>query len=913
MVFDLLNRDRRLGRGDRPFGVIPREPQIDSQPECCSNRTFTKIVRPASQIARVWFFLGVVLLVSLRLSLCTPANKSALKRHYDAFLSESLNRCTSCHLPSDKKNPETLDEFPHNEFGKQLRSLAAKLDSKSISARLKAAADDDADGDGVPNEAEILLGRNPGDPKDTPEASALKTISGRAREFAQFLNSYRWEPFQTVKRPTVPETKGSFAHNEIDHFIAAGHEKHKLKPRPEASREVLMRRAYIDLIGLSPSPEERRRFLADRSSDAYERLVDRLLEDPRYGERWGRHWMDIWRYSDWAGWSGGNQIRDSKPHIWRWRDWIIESLNEDKGYDQMVREMLAADELLPDDTNAVRATGFLVRNYKMLSREQWLEDTVKHSSQAFLGVTIGCAKCHNHMTDPISQAEYYEYRAIFEPHDVRTDRVPGELDRGKDGLVRAYDVGTNRLTYFFLRGDERKPDTNRVMQPGVPKAFQWGNDGLVIQPVSLPKAVAQPDRRDFVLKDSVATADHASNEAKERLAKAAPDSTEFKEAELAFAAAEAKHGILQRQLRFEELDDTGAKEAPERVQLASSIAELQKKSSLLDAKLALHRTQLAERKALAKPEKKSDIDSAKKRRVEAEKALAAAQKDFEKGWGTDFSPRPVEKFPETSTGRRAAFAKWLTDNRNPLVARVAVNHMWLRHFGRGLVATPENFGALGAKPSHPELLDWLAAEFMAEDWSMKALHRKILTSATYRMASTSDEANAAIDPDNIYLWRMPSRRIDAELVRDNLLWSAGDLDTVMGGPDIDNNLGLSSKRRSIYLRIAAEKEVEFLKIFDGPAVTECYQRRSTVMPQQALALGNSKIAFAEARSLVEKLGEKDAHEFISSAYERVLARLPSRDEHAACADFLEKQGNDKSARENLALVLFNHNDFVTVR
>ena len=849
----------------------------------------------------------------MRLGFSTPANKSALKRHYDAFLSDTLNRCTTCHLPSDKKNPETLDEFPHNEFGKQLRSLATKLDSKNLSARLKAAADDDGDGDGVPNEAEILLGHNPGDPKDAPDASALERLSGRAREFAQFLNSYRWEPFQTVKRPPVPETKNSFGRNEIDHFITAAQEQRNLKPRPEASKEILMRRAYIDLIGLSPSPEERRRFLADQSSDAYERLVDRLLEDPRYGERWGRHWMDIWRYSDWAGWSGGNQIRDSKPHIWRWRDWIVESLNVDKGYDQMVREMLAADELKPDDTNAVRATGFLVRNYKMLSREQWLEDTVKHSSQAFLGLTIGCAKCHNHMTDPVSQAEYYEYRAIFEPHDVRTDRVPGELDRGKDGLVRAYDVGTNRLTYFFLRGDERKPDTNRVMRPGVPKALQWDSAGLIIQSVSLPKSVARPDRRDFVLKDSVATAERALSEAKERLSKAAPDSAELKEAELAFAAAEAKHGILQRQLRIEQFDDSGEKDSPERAQLAASIAEFQKKSALVDAKLALHLALSAERKALAKPDKKSDIDSAKKKRAEAEKALAAAQKDFEKGWGTDFSPRPVENFPETSTGRRAAFAKWLTDTRNPLPARVAVNHIWLRHFGRGLVATPENFGALGAKPSHPELLDWLAAEFMAQRWSMKAIHRKILTSATYRMASTGDEANAAIDPDNIYLWRTPSRRIDAELVRDNLLWSAGDLDTSMGGPDIDNNLGLTSKRRSIYLRIAAEKEVEFLKIFDGPAVTECYQRHSTVMPQQALALGNSKIAFAEARSLADKLAEKDADEFISSAYERVLARLPSRDERAACADFLEKRGNDKSARENLALVLFNHNDFVTVR
>ncbi len=859
--------------------------------------------------------LTVLALFSVQTALATPANKSALKRHYDTFLAESLNRCTTCHLPSNKRNPESLDEFPHNPFGKQLRSLATKLNSKSISARLMEAASDDADKDGVSNQNELLLGRNPGDATDTPDSAALETLAARGREFAQFLNSYKWEPFQSVKRPEVPAAGDSWARNEIDHFIGAARNERGLKPRPGASKEILMRRAYIDLVGLNPTPEERRRFLEDDRADAYERLVDRLLDDPRYGERWGRHWMDIWRYSDWAGWSGGNQIRDSKPHIWRWRDWIIESLNHDKPYDQMLREMLAADELAPEDTNALRATGFLVRNFKMLSREQWLEDTVKHSAQAFLGVTIGCAKCHDHMTDPISQAEYYQYRAIFEPHDVRTDRVPGELDRDKNGLVRAFDKGMDRVTYFFLRGDERKPDTNRIMQPGIPKALHWSADPpLVIQTVALPKSATRPDHRDFVLKESLAASQRSIEEARDRLAKAPSQSAESNEAELAVAAAEARHEVLLRQLRVEEIEEAGTKDSAERAQLASSIAELQKKASVLEAKRALCRAQLDERKALGKRDaKKSDVDSAKKKREEAEKALAKAQGDFEKGWGTDFTPRPAETYPGTSSGRRAAFAKWLTDERNPLAARVAVNHIWLRHFGRGLVATPENFGALGAKPSHPALVDWLAAQFMSSGWSMKTLHRKILTSATYRMASTPDEGSLAADPDNIYLWRMPSRRLDAELVRDNLLWATGDLDTTMGGPDIDNNLGLTSKRRSIYLRIAAEKEVEFLRIFDGPAVTECYQRHTTVMPQQALALGNSKVAFAAAASLTEKLAERDRDEFISEAYERILARLPMADERAACADFLYRRGGNKSARENLVLVLLNHNDFVTIR
>ncbi len=721
-------------------------------------------------------------------------------------------------------------------------------------------------------------------------------------------SSYDWKPFQTVHRPQIPGVRNAaWVRNEIDNFIGSEHEKHGLTPRPEASKDVLLRRVYIDLIGLQPSPEERRRFLDDTSNDAYERLVDHLLEDPRYGERWGRHWMDVWRYSDWAGWSGGNQIRDSKPHIWRWRDWIIESLNNDKPYSQMLVEMLAADELAPEDTNALRATGFLVRNYKMLSREQWLEDTVKHTSQAFLGVTMGCSKCHDHKSDPILQTEYYRLRAVFEPHQVRTDKLPGELDTTKVGLVRTYDVEPEPATYLFVRGDERKADTNQVMKPGVPKALCWegcGND-LKTESIKLPRSAAFPDRRDFVVNETVATSKRALDDAGRALKKATTPETE-----LNFAAAEAHHDSLLALLRLEELDEKNQKDSAEWQQLASTVAGLQKKAALLDAKLNLERARLAERDAEAK---KKDVDNAKKKRSEAEKAIAETEKEFQKGWGTNYKPRRAESFPDKSSGRRLAFARWVTDDHNPLTARVAMNHIWLRHFGRGIVSTPENFGANGTRPSHPELLDWLASEFMARGWSMKEMHRLILTSSTYRMASTGDEANSRLDPDNIYLWRSPSRRLDAELVRDNLLACAGDLDPQMGGPEIDHTQGLTSRRRSVYLQIAAEKEVEFLKIFDGPAVTECYQRHATVMPQQALALANSKIALAEARSLAARFSEcKDDRNFITRAYEKILAREPKPEELQACSDFLRKE-DSKKGRENLALVLFNHNDFVTVR
>src|SRR5439155_7548334 len=289
----------------------------------------------------------------------------------------------------------------------------------------------------------------------------------------------------------------------------------------------------------------------------------------------------------------------------------------------------------------------------------------------------------------------------------------------------------------------------------------------------------------------------------------------------------------------------------------------------------------------AKAEK--DLEAAKKKTAEAEKASVEAEKESDKPISTAYKPRSTESYPMQSTGRRLAFARWITDPKNPLTARVAMNHIWLRHFGRGIVPTPENFGRNGQPPSHAELLDWLASELMARGWSMKAMHWLIVTSATYRMASTPDEANAKIDPDNIYLWRMPSRRMEAELVRDNLLYVGGNLDLTMGGPEIDHKLGLTSKRRSVYLRTAAEKEVEFLKLFDNASVTECYMRKPSVMPQQALALANSELALNQAQILSDKLlreVEGDSQRFIDLAFARSLARPPKPEEASLCREFL---------------------------
>jgi len=975
----------------------------------CSGRRLAR--RPGvGHFARLFLpvaSLAFTFLLTPLAALATPANKTALVKYYGPFLASNLNSCATCHLPTKLDHPpESLDEFPHNPFGDRLRILGKQLKeqgkARDIPSRLALIAKEDADSDGVSNEIEILLGRAPGDSKDKPTGIELATLPKRQRELTEFLQRYRWEPFQSVKKPAVPALANtrvsSHGHaaslpirNPIDAFVSAEHKARGLTPRPEASKQILLRRVYLDLIGLTPTLEEQRDFAADQSPAAYDKLVDRLLDDPRYGERWGRHWMDIWRYSDWAGWADGNQIRDSKPHIWRWRDWIIESLNADKGYDRMVLEMLAADEIAPTDPNALRATGFLARNFKLLSREQWMEDTLKHTSQAFLGVTVGCAKCHNHMFDPISQKDYYQMRAIFEPHQVRTDRIAGELDLSKNGLVRVFDSNTNGPTYLFIRGDERRPDTNQIMQPGVPAslcgltAVAASGGKLETHSISLPRLAAHPDRRDFVAHDTIAAAEREVEAAQQKFDKSKSELARIShsatndvahsqtnlvsikrktaEFEAGLDVAQTKLIALRKVIAVEAIENTGEKNTAKWRSAAHETVVAQRDQAVAEAAQKLLLAKAAETDAQAKvgtsaisgtadkPKTKEsdkaakDLEAAKKNTSEAEKALADAKEALEKEPTTVFKPRPTDDYPETSSGRRLAFAQWLSSPQNPLTARVAVNHIWLRHFGRGLVPTPNDFGANGRPASHPALLDWLAAELMADGWSMKKLHRLMVTSSAYRMASTPNQTDAKIDPDNVYLWRMGPHRMEAELVRDNLLYLGGNLDLTMGGPEIDHKLGLTSTRRSVYLRTAAEKEVEFLKIFDNASVTECYMRKPSVMPQQALALANSEVALRQAEILSAKLvsaTREDRQAFVTLAFEKILARPATPAENRLCLDFLEQQpalkttqhssavrkvstagtarestgptgSTDSKRARDLILVLFNHNDFVSIR
>ena len=857
----------------------------------------------------------------------TPANKAAMERYFGGYLSRELRACTTCHLPSNVKDPESLDDFPHNAFGAALAEAKVQLRREGkkhdLVARLALIASQDSDGDGVDNLTELLLGHNPGDPKDVPTAAELAQAPAKRAEFAAFLKSYRWQPFEPATRPAIPPMPSPGSRNPIDAFIADQLHAHGLTAAGQAPKTILLRRVYLDLIGLNPTPGEMAAFETDRSPDAYEKVVDELLADPRYGQRWARHWMDVWRYSDWAGYA--EQVRDSQPFIWRWRDWIVESLNADKGYDRMVLEMLAADELCPNDDGALRATGFLVRNFKLLSREQWLEDTLNHTSRAFMGLTMHCAKCHDHKFDPITQEEYYRLRAVFEAHDVRTDPVPGVGDKKKDGLVRAFDKDLAATTFFFTRGDERMPDRTRgALAPGVPAAL---GGALQIKAIELPKRTAHPDRQPFFREALLADSRKTVEEARAKFGPVKDNpklpASQRSEAEASLTLAKAKHEALAAVLRAEILEDAGRKGTIEWNTAATGALTAQRQAAVIEATANLIAAQNAADSARKKLDVKppaataaTELAAAQVKIEASQKSLAAAATDLASAPALTYKPRTTDDYPERSTGRRLAFAQWLIDGRNPLTARVAVNHLWARHFGQGIVPSVDDFGRNGRPASHPALLDWLASELVANGWHMKPIHRLIVTSATYRQSSIAEARDLALDPDNTWLWRFSSRRMEAELVRDNVLYAGGQLDAAMGGVEIDHTQGLASKRRSLYLQVAPEKEVDFLKIFDGPNPNECYFRRPSVMPQQALALANSQLVVDEAKLLATAIAKQclDQDDFIRGAFLHVLARPATNEELAACRMFLK---NSKSSpdrgRENLMVVLFNHNDFVMIR
>jgi hypothetical protein len=742
-------------------------------------------------------------------------------------------------------------------------------------------------------------------------ADEIGVIAGWINDGAKFERVVKAAPppahwaFQEPKRPPVPKVAADWIRNPIDAFLAAEQAKHNLQPVESAGKRTLIRRVYLDLAGVPPTPSEVEAFVRDPAPDAYEKAVDRLLADPRYGERWGRHWMDIWRYSDWYGWRKTNDVRFSHMFMWRWRDWIIESLNQDKGYDRMIREMLAADEIAPNDPKAIRATGFLARQYHKYDRDGWMQDAVDHTALAFLGLTVKCARCHDHKYDPISQAEYYRFRAFFEPYEVRIDRVPGQPDTGKDGLSRVFDAELDRPTYLFVRGDNQNPDKSRTLEPAVPATVGPVLGKIEARP--LPVESYYPDHRGFVEGDLIAQAKASIERAEADLRKARESNAAAEKllvAEKTLAAAQAQLPSLQARIAADRAKYSDPPD-PAYEEKAAEARKKEREAGILKADEEVYRAMLQfnEARAKAKPGSVADekaVSEAAKRLADAQAALTQSAEGYS----------PLGKiYPDRTSGRRLALAEWIASTRNPLTARVAVNHIWMRHFGKPLVASVFDFGRNGKRPTHPELLDWLATEFMQSGWSMKSLHRLMVTSGAYRMRSTAGRADYPAnlaDPENQYLWRMNPRRMEAEIVRDSILSVSGKLDLTMGGPEIDEHKGFEVFRRSVYFRNSPDTQMEFLRTFDMASPSECYERNESVVPQQALALANSKLSRDRSRDLAAKLtaSNPEPQAFARQAFETILGRPPSEQELEAAV---------KAKPESLIHVLFNHNDFITIR
>lgn len=884
-------------------------------------------------------------------------------------------RCTHCHGALKQEGGLRLDTGALARQGGDSGKAIAPGDVASSDLVKRIMASDAAER--MPQEGEPLAAEQIAAVRDWINQGA----SSPADEKAEQDPRKHWA-FRPIVRPPVPETSNAgWVRNPIDAFIATNHQRQGLSPQTEATRSELLRRLYLDLIGLPPTLEQIKETDSDHENGWYERLTDRLLSSPQHGERWARHWMDIWRYSDW--WGLGDQLRNSQQHIWHWRDWIVDSLNANVPYDEMIRSMLDADELYPNDLDKLRATGFLARQYYLFNRHSWLDETVEHVSKGFLGLTMNCAKCHDHKFDPIHQVDYYRMRAFFEPYYVRMDSVPTEPDLTRDGIPRVYDGRVDTPTYLFVRGQETNPDTTNPLTPGVPDLLAFRD--LVIKPVQIPLEACQPERRPWVLQSNLETATKklASAEAEliaanERLAEArgaaasekpesngaakdAPQASVTKKAnEVALAHADVDASECAVTLAAAELCSVKSRADAMKARWAkvddakgdAALIEAERKSSNkaisaqrhAELTKALYEVADAKRRLLRTPEQRATIEAeltkARESRNKAMKTVdAAIGKDDHYSMLVGAQAAPTRFLSTTvddktidwsgqSTGRRKALAEWITDPRNPLTARVAVNHIWNRHMGTPLAPNAFDLGRNSPPPSNPELLDWLAAELIESGWDMKHLHRLIVGSATYRMSSetTGHEAEVAKDPDNVFWWRRNTIRLESEVIRDSVLSFAGTLDLTMGGPPIATDKEDDSRRRSIYFFHSNNERNLFLTTFDEALVTECYRRDQSIVPQQALAMTNSRLVLDCAKPIAEQISKnvspngadvEDAA-FIRSSFSLLLGSLPSDGELSASQAALNEWRKlpkimPADVRSYLVWSLLNHNDFVTLR
>ncbi|MFM8394683.1 MAG: PSD1 and planctomycete cytochrome C domain-containing protein, partial [Acidobacteriota bacterium] len=801
--------------------------------------------------------------------------------------------------------------------------------------------------------------------------------SGRA--FTEDEKNY-WA-FQRIGQPVPPAVKnGRWVRNPIDRFILAGLEAKGLEPGRPADRLTLLRRATYDLTGLPPTEAEIRDFLADQSPEALAKVVDRLLASPRYGEKWGRHWLDVARYAD----STGNDEDHRYPHAWRYRDYVIDAFNRDLPYDQFVREQLAGD-LLPAEKGGevnrrgIVATGFLALGPKAIAqqdKERMLYDVydeqVEVTGKAFLGLTISCARCHNHKFDPLLTRDYYGMVGIFaSTRSFRDPRAFVSQALTKPLVTRAeYEAYQKSLDSWKAEDkrlklaletiiDRQKESRIAALKDRLADymlaARQVYHSGATVEALAaarnLDVAILRKwvdylkpgdDPRQHLLawhqaEDPAAEARAYQSAFVKRLGEWQPKLAEWREK---YQKAIVERAALPDRPTFVDGEDRFFAEI-----------YLGKKGpfSVDDREEGLFTS--TERVDVARLRKGID---AHKAQMPAEPEMACAVEDgqsvrqhvFIRG---DLN-NPGEEAPRTvptilaptttpvtfgeGSGRRE-LAEWITNPEHPLTARVMANRIWLGHFGEGLVRTPDNFGKMGERPTHPELLDWLARTFVASGWSLKAMHRQIMLSNTYQMSTNISEAAWSGDPENRLFSRFPRRRLTVEEMRDGLLAIDGTLDLTMGGTlqsgvgtdgENDNKrLSLNPEkinRRSIYVPLRRANLPTLLNLFDfGDATAMSGKRQLTNIATQALFWMNSEFVTIRSKNLAGELlkAKGGANEGrVRSAYLRILNRPPNADEVAQAlrylADFNARQPKAEAAAawQSLLRVLMSSNEFIYV-
>jgi hypothetical protein len=655
--------------------------------------------------------------------------------------------------------------------------------------------------------------------------------------------------YQSVQRPDLPSPPvgeglpdgllRSSIRNPIDRFILARLATAGIEPVAEADRATLARRLYLDLLGVPPQPADVASFVADPASDAYERLVDRLLADPRYGERFARHWLDLARYAE----SDGFRQDAFRPTAWRYRDYVIAAFNADKPFDQFILEQLAGDELFPHDVAAITATGFLRQTpyeYNQVDVERQhaeiLNEVTDATADVFLAMGMGCARCHDHKFDPLLQRDYFSLQSFFAPL-VWRDVGESPSSDAQSAAQRAY----------AERAGEWRGQLRAIEQATTDEAA-W--KGLERFPPEIKQLFFKP------------AAERSSHE--EQLVRLAGRQVTFR-AESLPAETRARYDSLAK-----ELADFEAAHAADKPLAAPAML------SVADVSAVAPPTTIPG-KAAAEP-------------IEPRVPTVLG------GGPLPPADLPAAEDGPRSTGRRAALARWIASADNPLTARVFVNRLWQWHFGRGIVATTSDFGNLGEDPSHPELLDWLAAEFVAGGWSVKHLNRLIVTTAAYRRSvhpprggGTATHPGPTVDPHNHLLWRQNCRRLDAEQVRDAALSISGELDPRTAGPSVPP----TKPRRSIYTTCLRNTRDDLCDVFDAPdGYASCAERNCTTTPMQALFLVNGEWMLARSRALALQLEQSgiDADDaLVAEAVRRVTGHAPSATRVAEMSAFLHDQ------------------------